>query len=85
MGICHAHNLNRPVSTHRCWGVRVTLRADDPFARLVGADWHREHWFETERERDAALADMSSRYPFFRIGDEPALVFERIERSPAAA
>lgn len=80
MHISNPHNLNRPVPPQRPYGVRVRLRPGDPFARLVGSDWSREHWFATERERDAAMADMSSRYPFFRIGDDPALVFEKTER-----
>lgn len=78
--VCHPHNLLRPVAVHRPFGVRVSLRPGDPFARLVGADWHKEHWYATEREREEALVEMSCRYPFFRIGDEPALVFERVER-----
>jgi len=85
MSICHEHNLTRPVATQRPWGVRVSLRPGDPFAKLVGSDWSREHWFATERERDDALAGMSSRHPFFRIGDEPSLVFEPVERPPGAA
>jgi len=81
MGICHEHNLRHPVAPAKPFGVRVSLRAGDPFASLVGTDWHREHWFASERERDEALAEMSRRYPFSRIGDEPALRFERIERA----
>ena len=83
MGICHEHNLRHPVPASRPFGVRVSLRPGDPFARLVGEDWHREHWFATERERDAALAEMSRRYPYFRVGDEPALRFDRVERAGA--
>ena len=83
MGICHEHNLRHPVPASRPFGVRVSLRPGDPFARLVGEDWHREHWFPTERERDAALAEMSRRYPYFRVGDEPALRFDRVERAGA--
>lgn len=85
MGICHEHNLSQPVAATRPFGVRVSLRAGDPFANLVGPDWHREHWYATARQRDEALAEMSRRYPFFRIGDEPALVFERVERRDRAA
>ena len=32
----------------------------------------------TERERDAALADMASRHPYSRRGDEPAVRFEKV-------
>lgn len=77
--VCHAHNLSRPVAATRAFGVRVSLRTGDPFAKLVGSDWHKEHWYATERERDEALAEMSSHHAFSRIGDEPTLVFERIE------
>ena len=78
--ICQAHNLHHDLPAERPFGVRVSLRPGDPFAKLVGADWHKEHWFGTAHERDAALADFGRRYPTFRIGDEPTLVFERIER-----
>jgi hypothetical protein len=80
MHISSPQNLNEPIPFQRPYGVRISLRPGDPFATLVGSDWSREHWYATERERDLALADMSSRYPFFRIGDEPALVFERTTR-----
>ena len=79
--ICHEHNLSRRRPDQRSFGVRVGLRPADPFAKLVGHDWHKEHWYATERERDEAFAEMSGRHAFSRIGDEPALVFERVERS----
>lgn len=81
MAICHEHNLRAPPPPARPWGIRVSLVAGDPFARLVGADWQKLHWFATERERDAALADMASRHLFSRRGDEPAVCFEPVEES----
>lgn len=81
MHISNEHNLNRPMPAERPWGIRVTLQPSDPFARLVGADWQKLHWFATEHERDAAIVEMSRRYPTFRIGDEPTLRFEAIEGS----
>jgi hypothetical protein len=57
----------------------VSLRRGDPFARLVGEDWNKLHWYATAAERDAALAEMSRRYPFFREGDAPALNFEKVD------
>lgn len=83
MHVCNEQNLTPPLPRERPYGVRVSLRPGDPFARLVGADWHREHWFPTEQLRDDALVEMSRRYPFFRVGDEPALVFEKVERQGA--
>lgn len=85
MAICHEHNLRAPPPAAQPWGIRVTLEPDDPFLRLIGADWHREHWFATERERDEALADMAGRHLYSRVGDEPSLRFEKIVRDAAPA
>jgi hypothetical protein len=81
MAIAHEHNLNAPPPASKPWGIRVRLRARDPFTRLVGAGWQKLHWFATERERDAALADMASRHLYSRRGDEPAVVYEKVAGS----
>lgn len=78
MNICQAHNLVQPFDTGRRFGIRVKLRKTDPFRKLVGDDWSREHWYATAEERDQALVEMSGRYPYFRPGDAPALVFETL-------
>jgi hypothetical protein len=78
MPICHAHNLAHANPTQRPFGIRVKLRSTDPFRNLVGSDWSKEHWFATASERDQNLTEMSTRYPYFRPGDAPALVFEKI-------
>jgi hypothetical protein len=79
MATCHDQNLRQPLPTTCPYGIRVRLRASDPFRRLVGGDWHKEHWFATARERDEALAQMSGRYVYFRPGDQPALDFEKLD------
>lgn len=63
----------------RPFGIRVRLPPGDPFAKLLGADWQKTHWFFTAGERDRALEDMSRRHEYSRIGDRPALVFEKVE------
>ena len=78
MAISNEHNLNAPMPASKPYGVRVRLRARDPFTRLVGADWHKTHWFATERERDAAFADMSGRHLYSRSGDEPSVIYEKV-------
>jgi len=78
MAICHEHNLRSPPPAERPWGIRVSLRAGDPFARLVGTDWQKLHWFASERGRDAALADMAGRHLYSRRGDQPTVRFEKI-------
>ena len=78
MAISNEHNLNSPPPAVKPFGIRVSLRPRDPFARLVGSDWQKLHWFATERERDAVLEDMSRRHPYSRRGDEPSVIFEKI-------
>lgn len=80
MQTCHEHNLRQPPPEARPYGIRVRLRRGDPFGKLVGDDWSKEHWYASAGERDAALREMSGRYPYFRPGDQPALDFEAVER-----
>jgi hypothetical protein len=80
MAIQSAHNLRQPPADLRPYGLRVSLNGNDPFQKLLGADWQREHWFATAAERDAALAEMSRRHEYSRPQDRPALVFTRVEK-----
>jgi hypothetical protein len=80
MAICQEHNLAFPLHVGGRYGIRVSLARTDPFRNLVGADWRKEHWFQSTRERDDALLEMSKRYVYFRPGDQPALKFEKIEK-----
>jgi hypothetical protein len=50
----------------------------------MGAEWHRVHWFASVAERDAALLEMSHRHEYSRIGDKPALLFEKVENLAAS-
>ena len=79
MEICHSHNLSAPLDVPKPYGVRVSIRPTDTFARVLGADWHREHWYATASERDAALKDMASEHLYSRSGDKPTLIFEAVE------
>ena len=76
------HNLRRlpPEPATLRYGIRVTMPPNDPLRRLLGNDWHTEHWFATGEERDEALRDMASRHAFSRIGDTPSVLLESIER-----
>ena len=81
MGIANAQNMVRAVPVlPRPYGIRVRLRRGDPFAKLVGADWQRTHWYFTAAERDRMLEEMSRRHEYSRIGDQPALVVEKVEK-----
>ncbi len=80
MGIASQQNMIRAIpQSPKPYGVRVRLKAGDPFARLLGADWQTTHWYYTLEDRDAALTQMARRHEYSRIGDEPALVFEKVE------
>ncbi|NJD31367.1 MAG: hypothetical protein FIB04_05720 [Gammaproteobacteria bacterium] len=79
MNTCHDHNLREPPPESRPYGIRVRLRKGDPFRNLVGDDWEKQHWYATRAEREQALAQMDSRYVYFRPGDQPALDFERVD------
>jgi hypothetical protein len=83
--VCQPHNLRKSVGTGpKPYGVRVSLKAGDPFRRIMGAEWHRIHWYATARERDSVLVDMARKHEYSRNGDKPALVFEKVENLAAS-
>jgi hypothetical protein len=84
-GIVAPQNMRRAASQGpKPYGVRVSLPPGDPFRKIMGAEWHRTHWFATVAERDAELVEMSRRHEYSRIGDRPALVFEKVENLAAS-
>ncbi len=78
---CHTHNLvdDSLVNAERPWGIRVSAPATDPFNKLVGRGWQREHWYVSAHDRDAAYKQMSKRHGFYRIGDDPSQILEKID------
>ena len=80
MDICHEHNLVKPLDTPKPYGIRVSMKATDTFARLLGTGWQRHYWYATRAERDAALAEMASEHLYSRHGDKPTLVYESVEQ-----
>jgi len=79
------HNLRRPPSEEPApYGIRISLRANDPFRKLLGPDWHRLHWYRTAEERDAALLEMARRHEYSRPADRPTLVFSKVENLAAS-
>jgi hypothetical protein len=81
MEIVHEHNVIRDLRLPEPFGIRVRIPAEDPFARLLGQDWERYHWFATREARDRALSDMSGEHLYSRRGDRPTLIFEPVERA----
>ena len=81
MAIANAHNLNRPATVEqRPYGIRVSLRENDPFRNILGPEWQKFHWFTTAQERDAALAEMSRRHQYSRASDKPTLAYQKVEK-----
>ena len=81
MPVCQPHNLRGPATPEaRPYGIRVTLSPGNPFRKLLGADWQTMHWFATARERDLALGELVERHRYYRIGDNPDLRYEKVER-----
>jgi len=81
MPVCQPHNLRaRDSGQPRPYGVRVSLRASDPFIKLLGPNWNRTHWYEAPEQRDNALHEMSRKHEYSRPGDRPALVYEKVEK-----
>ena len=81
MAIAHTHNLHRPITQQqRPFGIRITLRENDPFRVILGPEWQKYHWYATVVERDQALEDMGRRHEYSRRGDRPTLVFVKVEK-----
>ena len=80
-----AHNLRRPHTEEPApYGIRISLRENDPFRKLLGPDWHRLHSFRTARERDAALVEMSRRHEYSRAKDAATLLYSKVENLAAS-
>ena len=81
MGIANPQNMTRTIPVlPRPYGIRVRLKPGDPFAKLLGLDWQKTHWFFTAPERDRVMEEMARKHEYSRIGDQPALVFEKVEK-----
>ena len=60
------------------FGIRVTLPATDTLRDIIGDDWEKFHWYETEAERDFAYDKMSEHHGYYRDTDAPTQVLEKI-------
>ncbi len=82
MDYCHQHNLVDPstVSAERCYGIRVTLPANDTLRKVLGNHWEQLHWYGNEQIRDRAFDNMAIRHGYYRDTDSPSQVLEKIIR-----
>ena len=64
------------------FGIRVTLPPGDTMAlsHLLGDNWEGFRWFDSEQERDAAYEHMIRQPGYYRQGDKPTQVLEKVAR-----
>jgi len=67
--------------TSQSYGISVKMPEDDPMSapHLLGEDWVSSRWFDTAEERDAALVEMQNHPRYYRRGDLPSIVLEKID------
>ena len=76
---CHEHNRSRPVPAGpKPWGIRLSLPENDPMRTLLGSDWEQYQWFATEAAREAKLEQLRRQFAYYRAGDRPSFVLERV-------
>ena len=81
MGIANGQNMARSIPVlPQPYGIRVRLRPGIRLPSCSARDWQKTHWYFTAAERDRVLEDMSRKHEYSRIGDQPALVFEKVEK-----
>lgn len=81
---CHEHNRSTPVpGSPKAWGIRLSLPEQDPMRPLLGEDWHEYQWFATEEAREDKLAQLLGQFVYYRKGDLPSFVVERVNREGA--
>jgi hypothetical protein len=80
-----AHNLRAPhTKDPRPYGIRVSLRSNDPFRKIVGPDWNRMHWYRSAEEREVALEEMRRRHEYSRPKDAPTHLYTKVENLAAS-
>lgn len=68
-------------SNEKSYGISVTLPADDPMSapHLLGDEWEGTRWYATAAERDQAFVNMQNHPRYYRRGDSPSIVLEKID------
>lgn len=86
MDICHPHNRRVGIGHGaRPFGLRLSLPDGDTMRALLGDDWCVFEWFDTEPERERRMAELTAQFVYYRKGDRPTYVIERVNRDPADA
>lgn len=67
----------------KSYGIKITLPEDDPLRaeHLLGPDWAGYRWYATAEERDDAFTDMQEELLWYRKGDRPSQIVEKVEKA----
>lgn len=67
------------------YGIRVCLPGGDTMAatHLLGDNWETFRWYDTADQRDVAYTEMLRQPPYYRQGDSPTVILEKIEDEAA--
>jgi hypothetical protein len=62
------------------FGILVEMPENDPLRapHLLGDDWSRTRWYDTEAARDSALEEMLTQPPYYRKGDTPSIRLTKV-------
>lgn len=65
----------------KAFGISVKLPENDPMAatHLLGEDWSGTRWYESAEERDRAFDSMKDHPRYYRKGDVPSILLEKID------
>jgi len=68
-------------STEKSYGISVKLPEDDPMSapHLLGDEWSGTRWYSSSEERDAAFESMQNHPRYYRRGDAPSILLEKID------
>lgn len=63
------------------FGISVKMPKDDPMSapHLLGEDWVSSRWYDSAEQRDAAFVEMQNHPQYYRRGDLPSIVLEKID------
>lgn len=68
------------VMAEKRYGILVKIPENDPMSapHLLGDDWSRTRWYDTETARDVAFDEMLRQPGNYRIGDVPSIRLSKV-------
>jgi len=63
------------------YGIKIRLPIGDTMSatHLLGDSWETFRWYETADKRDDAYAEMLRQPPYYRQGDAPTVLLDKVE------